>query len=89
MSTYMYLECHSHTPPLCAEHESGQHYYDLPQIRDDLAARKELVEAARQNLWADDYFRRPTQAFLVAHPDCEIRIVDEYGIDHTEPEDDE
>ena len=31
MSTYLYLVCLDHTPPLRAASESGQHLYDLPQ----------------------------------------------------------
>ena len=39
MSTYLYLVCLDHTPPLMAASDSGQHLSDLPQIRADIAAR--------------------------------------------------
>lgn len=43
MSTYLYLACLDHDPPLFADDESGQHLYDLPQIRADIARRAEMV----------------------------------------------
>ena len=32
MSTWLYLRCESHDPPLKNDVESGQHLYDLEQI---------------------------------------------------------
>lgn len=82
MSTYIYLECIDHDPPLPAEGESGQHLYDLPQLRTDVANREPLVNAASEGMSTDDYFRRNTLSFLVRHPKCRLRIVDEYGTEH-------
>ena len=85
MSTWLYLECLDHDPPLRADDESGQHLYDLPQIRADIADRDALVAAVRATRFGDveqvtnDYFRRHTLRFLVAHPTCHIGIRDEYG----------
>jgi hypothetical protein len=89
VSTYLHLVCLDHTPPLVAEDESGQHLYDLPQIRADLAAdlltlANESENAERSAPFAHDpwYFRRNTIRFRVAHRACRIGIRDEYGVDH-------
>jgi len=74
-STYMYLECTCHNPPLRAEDESGQHFSDLPRIRAELADRETV--AAEPDYYAptgnDDYdmaayFRAHSAHFLAAHP---------------------
>ena len=36
MSTWLYLRCESHDPPLENDGESGQHLYDLEQIWADI-----------------------------------------------------
>ena len=86
MSTYVYLECLDHDPPLTADDESGQHLYDLPQIRADLADRDRIIAdliADADWLHEDDaYFRRHTARFLSVHPHCSIGIRDEYGREH-------
>ena len=82
MSTYIYLECLDHTPPIRAEDESGQHLYDLPQLRADVANRDALVAAYWDDMTMADYFRRNTIRFIVTHPKCRFRIVDEYGREH-------
>lgn len=79
MSTYLYLECLDHDPPLRAEEESGQHLYDLPQIRRDVADRGTVLADETGETWPRDYFRRHTARFLAAHPRCHIGIRDEYG----------
>ena len=43
MSTYLYLRCEDHDPPLVAREESGQHLYDLPTIRADIADEVEVA----------------------------------------------
>ena len=82
MSTYLYLLCLDHTPPLEAEGESGQHLHNLPQIRADLTNRDQIVAAWDD--WGDwgGHFRRNTARFLARHPACRIGIRDEYGVDH-------
>lgn len=82
MSTYVYLVCFDHEPPITADDESGQHLYDLPQIRADLADRERIVANVNDDTWPDDYFRRHTARFLSAHPHCRIGIRDEYGREH-------
>lgn len=88
MSTYIHLQCLSHHPPLVADGESGQHLYDLPQIREDIANRDLIVQAAKADTWPDDYLRRHTALFLRDHPTCLLGITDECGKDHplTAPE---
>ena len=86
MSTWLYLQCDSHTPPLRAGSESGQHLYDLPQIFEDLADRELIVKAWQNYLIPDDHFRGATAAFLADHPHCTITVIDEYGHIHTPEE---
>lgn len=78
MSTYFYLRCLDHEPPLTASEESGQHHYDLPQIRKDVANRDVLVQAWNDDVRPSEYYRSHTVAFLAAHPTCKIEIRDEY-----------
>ena len=86
MSTYLYLTCLDHTPPLMAEDESGQHLYDLPRIRDEIANRESVAsEDKLPGAWtgeAASYFRARSSRFLAQHPSCRIGIRDEYGRDH-------
>ena len=83
MSTYIYLVCRDHNPAIQADGESGQHLYDLPQLRQDIADRDAIVHALRVlDLQPDDSYRRSTARFLAAHPRCNLGIVDEYGREH-------
>lgn len=88
MSTDVYLECLDHEPRLRADGESGQHLYDLPQIRADIANRNRIAAAWEDGWTADHHFRRNTARFLAAHPKCRIGIRDEYGREHPVAEDD-
>ena len=84
MSTYLYLECLDHDPVLRSSGEVGQHLYDLPQIREDIANRDLFVAVAEADLDPDygHHFRQNTVQFLVQHPRCSIGIRDEYGNQH-------
>jgi hypothetical protein len=89
MSTYVYLECLDHDPPLRSEDEVGQHLSDLPRIRDELARRDELVaewskERALPFVWS---WPNNAARFLAGHPRCRISIRDEYGVEHPVVED--
>ena len=89
MSIYVYLVCLDHNPPLVAGDESGQHLYDLPQIRKDIADRDMIVAAVKADVFdGSNYFRNHTARFLAAHPTCRIGIRDEYGTEYpiTEPD---
>ena len=92
MSTYVYLECLDHNPPLKAEGESGQHLYDLPQIRQDIANREHfnaLAASGDFHINFGHHFRNNTVQFLICHPLCRIGIRDEYGREHPMEADDE
>ena len=82
MSTWIYLRCTCHNPPLIAPDESGQHLYDLPQIREDIANREWLAENFDDVVNDLGYFRLNSARFLKDHPRCVIDIVDEYGKTH-------
>ena len=73
MSTYLYLECLDHDPPLKSEGEVGQHLYDLPRIQREVACRSAGDE---------HHFERNAAAFMTLHPHCTIGIRDEYGHQH-------
>ena len=64
MSTWLYLECLDHDPPLTADEEPGQHLYDL-------------VVNSRDDIWPSDYFRVHAARFLAQHLKCRIGILDE------------
>ena len=84
MSTYLYLECLDHDPPLSSNDEVGQHLYDLPRIRREIADRELFVKMAESGLdytW-DRYFTGNAARFLVQHPHCRIGIRDEYRREH-------
>ena len=80
MSTYLYLRCDAHDPPLRSGQEVGQHLYDLPLIRECIGKR--------QSAWLEgyeppeDYFEASAWRFLREHPHCPISIHDEYGREH-------
>ena len=82
MSTYLYLRCESHSPPLENDRESGQHLYNLEQIWADLDSRDRIAAAWRDGMTPEYYFRRHTAKFLAAHPHCQIGVIDEYGRTH-------
>ena len=89
MSTWLYLECADHDPPITADEESGQHLYDLTNIRADLRNRELIVANTKNGDWPTDYYRVHTARFLAQHPKCRIVIRDEYDNLHrtgeTEP----
>lgn len=90
MSTYLYLECLDHDPPLRADGESGQHLYDLPRIRNDIRRRDFFVAAEDTGFYNyGHHFIQNTASFLAQHPKCRIGIRDEYGREHALEDDDE
>jgi len=86
MSTYVYLECLDHNPPLRADGESGQHLSDLPQIRADIIGRSSVIASLRDGWSPGDHFRINTARFLTDHERCRIGIRDEYGAAHSPAE---
>ena len=85
MSTYLHLVCLDHDPPLVADGESGQHWYDLPHIRDWVANREALVTALDLSdvghPFGTGHFYGNTVEFLAQHRKCAIGIRSEYGED--------
>lgn len=79
MSTYLYLTCDSHEPPLPAEDESGQHLYDLPRIRDEIANRDFIARQIDRTGVVAGYFEMHSARFLHRHQGCQVGIEDEYG----------
>lgn len=92
MSTYIYLRCEDHNPPLRAEHESAQHIYRLPEVRAALADRERISKDPMlvNGFSGTGHFEANTAQFLAAHPLCRIGIEDEYGREYPleEPRDD-
>lgn len=93
MSTWLYLTCLDHEPPLFAVDESGQHLTDLPRIRSEIAQREAVVKKWAEHGFpivevylpeqAEPYFERHSALFLSKHPKCHIGITDEYGREHS------
>lgn len=81
MSTWLYLECLNHDPPLRSDGEVGQHLYDLPRIREDISNREQFTVDDERGVYSDygHHFINNAARFLVKHPKCDIGIVDEYG----------
>ena len=90
MSTWIYLQCDSHTPPLSSDGEVGQHLYDLPDIRRHIKNRELYRYMAGQDLMIDtqgNHYAGNAFRFLNSHPDCDVSICAEYGRPHPlEPE---
>lgn len=85
MSTYLYLQCLDHDPPLRSDGEVGQHTYDLPTIRNYIKQRNALAQEYMEMVWpqantAEGQWRRSAAAFFAEHKWCSIGIIDEYGL---------
>ena len=87
MSTYLYLRCDAHDPPIESSQEVGQHLYDLPLIRECIAKRKSTWLEGDDA--PEDYFEASAWRFLRDHPNCPISIEDEYGREHPVEEEDD
>jgi hypothetical protein len=92
VSTEIFLECRSHTPPLSDGVQVGDNLdRDLDRLRGWLKNRGVLLHfvgvAKSLDLDAFDTVQdnasyRYTMRFILEHPNCEIGIRDEYGKDH-------
>ena len=83
MSTYLYLQCLDHDPPLRSEGEVGQHMTDLPFVRVCIKERNDLAKQFMGTVWPvpttiEGQWQRTAAAFLADHRWCNIGIVDEY-----------
>lgn len=80
MSEYWYYECLDHTPTITSE--------EFTQHRDDYAYKQGVKLALSRPIpeewWdrrslTDDYFAAQSCRFLVAHPTCNLGLVNEYN----------
>lgn len=80
MSTYLYLECKCHNPPLRSD-DVGQHLYDLPRIRKEIKHRAlfSAILSAELDVSYGHHFTSNAARFLCEHKHCGIGILDEYG----------
>lgn len=84
MSTYLYLVCDEHDPPLLSADEVTQHTNkdgELDKIRGWVANRAELIRLRKEqdDSTYSDYFQTHAITFLVQHPKCHLSAVDEHG----------
>ena len=77
MSTYWYLECLDHDPPLISELEVEQHTSGLDGIRKLIARREQVV--VLPEFTPDGYFDRHAVLFMRQHPTCRMQFRNEYG----------
>lgn len=81
MSTYLYLTCLEHDPPLLSQDEVSQHAHtEIGRVREWVKNRKSIVELRHAEVVGyDDYFLNNAITFLQSHLDCRIGGKDEYG----------
>ncbi|MCF3939922.1 hypothetical protein [Gordonia tangerina] len=83
MSTYHYLECTCHNPPLRSDDEVEQHAGTeiLDQVRDMVRKRDTIIPLLRDEMvdYPDNRYLRNALRFLVDHEHCVINLVTEYG----------
>lgn len=79
MSTYIYLNCVSHTPHLQSENEVGQHLCELTRIREEIENRANLTRVIWSGASFTSSYTHNVAVFLASHPQCDISITDEYG----------
>lgn len=82
MSTYLYLQCIDHDPPISSNGEVGQHLSDLPAVIKLIANREALLKAHELECDPADRWALTAVYFFAQHPKCHIRIVDEYDKQH-------
>ncbi len=84
MSTYWYLECMDHDPPLKSFDEVTQHTDDVYYRRAVELVHQRPLDPDWENTYyrdgsADTYFEGHARAFLVQHPQCTVGLINEYG----------
>ncbi|AMS03154.1 hypothetical protein BJD61_gp75 [Gordonia phage Obliviate] len=83
MSTYHYLECSCHNPPLTSDEEVEQHRgtETLEKVRELVRRRDVILPLVRAELvdYPDDRYLRNALTFLNDHEHCVIGLVTEYG----------
>jgi hypothetical protein len=80
MSHIAYFECTAHNPPIRSDRASE--HLDLVELRSIIAHRDTLVGLSRDLPFIDLVGETPCQRtavdFVLDHPTCPLRIVDEY-----------
>ena len=80
MSTYWYLECLDHDPPIISDMEFTQHTNDDAfRAAIDLANSRPI--GSKDFTYNDslrDYFDGNARRFLIQHPSCRLGLVNEY-----------
>lgn len=81
MSTWLYLACIDHEPPLVADGESQQHAADwqIAHIRSMVERRAELIAVDMGIFEVPNDYDRNTLRFLRQHPSCRVALQSEYG----------
>lgn len=88
MSTYFYLQCVSHDPPLQSESEVEQHWTPFLDVIRGIVRDRELgefkqpwqvINGPAQPYSIHDFWEAVAHAFVQAHPTCRIELVSEYG----------
>ncbi|MDJ0010115.1 hypothetical protein [Gordonia alkanivorans] len=82
MSTYHYLECANHNPPLLSDDEVEQHRdtETLDKVRELVRNRATIVPLLREEKIGlpDDRYLENALRFLVFHEHCKVNLVTEY-----------
>lgn len=84
MSTYWYLECLDHDPPLQSAEEISQHTDDEYHRRAVQLVNERPLDPEWENTYwqsgsASTYFEAHARRFLVDHPKCNVGFFNEYG----------
>lgn len=83
MSTWWYFECHSHDPIIRAQgeftqHTDDEHYKLALELANSRPVEVDLDTAIFKDDSAEHYGRNMIW-FLQQHPNCDLKIIDEYG----------
>lgn len=79
MSTWVYLACIDHDPPLVSDCESGQHDERVGMALLVADRDKWLALTRNDDVEITDRWSRNGSYFLRSHPKCRLACVDEYN----------
>lgn len=84
MSTYLYLRCDAHDPPMYSDNVAQHPQDELPWLLDKIAHRNELATTEPIYTWTTgfEWWEANLIAFFKQHPKCPITIEDEYGTEY-------
>ena len=81
MSTYFYMECQDHNPPLPADFEISQHDDDYVAAAIEYVVNEQPPWMIRDRLFWINGMPEALDVWLKTHAACHIDVVSEYG-DH-------